>query len=156
MIEVLKNNFEFILKSSSKEDLVIDTENKDVSVWDFSFSYPWEYEKAGILSEVKEYENKLFYSISLDSKHIVIIFDDSFELKEEILSFFGDVDVLFILWTKASAKIFESIEAKLVIPFSESKDIFLNTLGQHKEAINSYKIKSDLSWDISEFINLED
>jgi hypothetical protein len=33
----------------------------------------------------------------VDKKRLVIITQDTFELKEEILSFFGDVDVLIIV-----------------------------------------------------------
>jgi hypothetical protein len=84
-----------------------------------------------------------------------IVTSDSFELKEEIVSFFGDVDILIIVWTKDAVKIFENIEAKLVIPYGEGKDLFLNTLGQHSEAVKVSKIGSDLDGDRTEFINLE-
>jgi len=57
------------------------------------------------------------------------------------LSFFGDVDVLIIISSKEAAKIFESIEAKMVIPYGESKDMFLHTLGQNIEEVKSYKVK---------------
>jgi hypothetical protein len=70
-----------------------------------------------------------------------VVPSDSFELKEEILSFFGDVDILLITGTKDAAKVFENIEAKLVIPYGEGKDIFLNTLGQHTQEVDSYKVK---------------
>jgi molybdopterin biosynthesis enzyme len=42
----------------------------------------------------------LFYSFVIDTKHLVIVSNDEFELKEEILSFFGDVDVLIIVGSK--------------------------------------------------------
>jgi hypothetical protein len=118
-------------------------------------SYPGEYEKAGVLLEVKEYVGKLFYHFIVETKHIVIINTDQLELKEEILSFFGDVDILLITGSKESAKLFESIEAKIVIPYAEGKDLFLNTLGQHIEEITSYKVREDLPFDTTEFINLE-
>ena len=51
-------------------------------------------------------------------------------------------------------KIFENIEAKLVIPYSEGKDVFLNTLGQHVPEETSYKIRAELSLDNTEFVNL--
>jgi hypothetical protein len=62
---------------------------------------------------------------------------------------------LIIRGSKESAKLFENIEAKLVVPYTESKDIFLNTLGQHIEEVASYKIKAELSIDVTEFVNLE-
>jgi hypothetical protein len=35
---------------------------------------------------------------------------------------------LIIIGSKEACKLFESIEAKIVLPYGESKDIFLNTL----------------------------
>ena len=85
---------------------------------------------------------------------MVIISNDSFELKEEILTFFWDVDILIIVWTKDSAKIFENIEAKLVVPYGEGKDLFLQKLGQKVEEEKSYKIKGEFSLDSTDFVNL--
>ena len=52
-------------------------------------------------------------------------------------------------------KVFENIEAKMVIPYGEAKDMFLTAAGQHTEPVNSYKIKWDFSLDSTEFVNLE-
>ena len=49
----------------------------------------------------------------------MVIFDEVNEIKEELLEFFGDVDVLLIVGTKNSPKIVENIEARVVIPFGE-------------------------------------
>jgi hypothetical protein len=84
-----------------------------------------------------------------------IVTADAFDLKEEIVSFFWDVDILIIIGTKDAVKIFENIEAKVVIPYGEWKDIFLNTLGQHTEAVKSHKVLADLDGDRTEFVNLE-
>jgi hypothetical protein len=120
----------------------------------FDVTFPWEYEKSWILLEVKEYNDKLFYNFLIDWKHLVIIPDDSFEIKEDILEFFWDVDILIIKWSAASAKIFENIESKIVIPYGEAKDIFLNTLWQNIEEVNVYKQKGELPIDSTEFVNL--
>jgi len=50
---------------------------------------------------------------------------------------------------------YENIEAKLVIPYGEGKDVFLNTVGQHSEPVKSHKVWTDLDWDRTEFVNLE-
>jgi hypothetical protein len=42
----------------------------------------------------------------------------------------------------------------MVIPYGESKDMFLHTLGQNVEEVNSYKVKWDFSLDSTEFVNL--
>ena len=154
MIEIYNKSQTVVIEDSNKKQVVFDINSLDVKIDWFSVSYPWEYEKSEILLEVKEYEEKLFYKFLIESRRIVIIPSDSFELKEEILSFFWDVDILIIIWTKESAKIFESIEVKLVIPYGEWKDVFLNTLGQHIEEVKTHKIKSELPVDITEFVNL--
>jgi len=107
---------------------------------DFDVTYQGEYEKSGNLLEVKEYTDLLFYKFLIDGKHMCIIYSDSFELKEG---------------TKDAVKIFENIEAKVVIPYGEGKDIFLNTLGQHSEAVKTHKVWADLDGDRTEFVNLE-
>lgn len=155
MIEISSKGNSLQIINSNNKEIIFDKQSLEVFVDGFDVTYPWEYEKAGILLEVKEYEWKLFYNFLVDGKHVIVVAHDDFELKEEILSFFGDVDVLLIKGTKDAAKIFENIEAKLVIPFGEGKDLFLNTLGQHVEEISLYKVKADLPIDNTEFINLE-
>ena len=156
MIEIYNKSGKITLEDSNKKKVIFNKESLGVEIDWFDVSYPWEYEKSGILLEVKEYEEKLFYKFLIEFKNVVIIPYDIFELKEEILSFFGDVDILIIIWSKQSAKNFENIEAKLVIPYGEWKDIFLNTLWQHIEEVGNYKIKSELSINITEFVNLSE
>lgn len=155
MIEIKSEGNEIVLKTSENTNISLDTQTNSVYVEDFDVSYPGEYEKSGILLEVKEYEGKLFYHFVIDTKHVVIVNAETLELKEEIVSFFGDVDILLIHGSKASAKLFENIEAKVVVPFGEWKDIFLNTLGQHIEETSVAKIKSEMPLDNTEFYNLE-
>ena len=154
MIEINNKSRVIVISDSDKKEVVFDVNSLNVQIDWFDVSYPWEYEKSWILLEVKEYEENLFYKFLIESKNIVIVSTDNFELKEEILSFFWDVDILVIIWSKQSAKIFESIESKLVIPYWEWKDLFLNTLGQHIEEVENYKIKSELDVDRTEFVNL--
>lgn len=155
MLEIKNNAGTISIVDSNKTEIKFETESNNVYLGDFDVSYPGEYEKSGILLEVKEYNEKLFYHFLVEGKHIVIINTDTVELKEEILSFFGDVDILIIHGSKEAAKLFENIEAKLVVPYTEGKDIFLNTLGQHIEEVASHKIKAELSIDVTEFVNLE-
>lgn len=155
-MEIFNNKWVIEIVSNTKNKIIFDTKSNEVSIDGLNVSHPWEFEKAWILLEVKEYNNILFYSFTLDTKHLVIISNDSFELKEEILSFFWDVDILVIVWSKESAKIFENIEARVVVPYWEWKQTFLTTLGQHTEEIKSYKVKWEMSDDMSEFINLEE
>ena len=154
-MEIRKKKNILEIESASKWIIYFDEETKEVKIWDLIVSYPWEYEKSGILLEVKEYSWELFYSFAVDSKHIFFVLTDNFELKEEIVSFFWDVDVLIIVWTKKSVNIFENIEARVVIPYGEGKDLFLQSLWQNISPVSNYKLKSDLSLENTEFVNLE-
>lgn len=155
MLEIKNKAGIITIVDDNKTEITFETESNNVYLGGFDVTYPGEYEKSGILLEVKEYAEKLFYHFLVDGKHIVIINTDTLDLKEEILSFFWDVDVLIITGSKESAKLFENIEAKIVIPYAEGKDVFLNTLGQHIEEVSSYKIKAELPYDNTEFVNLE-
>lgn len=154
MLNIKYKGSELVISDGEKKEILFNIENKNTSLDWFDISYPWEYEKSWILVETKKYNEELFYNFLVDSKRLIIISSDNFELKEDILSFFGDVDVLIIIGTRESAKIFESIEAKLVIPYGESKDLFLHTLGQNIEEESSYKVKNEFSLDSTEFVNL--
>ena len=156
MIDIsYKNPHTLVIKNADKKEVFFDFDAGKVSLEDYEVSFPGEYEKSGNLLEVKEYTDLLFYKFLIDGKHLCIVPSDSFDMKEEIIGFFWDVDVLIIKGSKESFKIFESIEAKVVIPFGDMKDIFLNTAGQHPEAVSSFKVKWDLDWDRTEFVNLE-
>jgi len=154
MIEISNKAGIISVETSTKNNVTLNTNTFEIKIDDLNVVHAWEFEKSGILLEVKSYSNKLFYSFRLDWKHLVIINDDTFELKEEILSFFWDVDVLIIKWSKESAKIFESIEARVVIPYWDWKSTFLTTLWQHSEEVDSFKVKWDFLIDNTEFINL--
>ena len=154
MIELKYIDNGLAIIDSNKKSIVFSLADNSIMLDGFDISFPWEYEKSGILVEVRQYQAKLFYNFLLEWKRLIIIPHDSFDLKEEILTFFWDVDILIITWTKEAAKIFENIEAKLVIPYGEWKDIFLNTLGQKIEEESVYKIKWEFSLDSTEFVNL--
>lgn len=154
MVDIFNKSDDLIIQNSDKKEIRFNRINNNVLLDNFDVTFPWEYEKSGILLEVIEYNNILFYNFLIEWKHLVIISNDDFEIKEEILSFFWDVDILIIIWSKKSAEIFENIEARIVIPYWELKSIFLTTLWQHPEEIDSYRIKSELPSDLTEFVNL--
>lgn len=143
------------IKNSDNVIVTLDTEKKEVAIGEYSIDFPGEYEKSWILLEVMEYAEKMFYSFLIEGNTVVAIFDDEFEMKEEVMSFFGDVDVLLIVGSKNSPKIVENIEARVVIPFGEGKEIFFHTLSQHKEEIDTFKLKAEMGVENTEFINLK-
>ncbi len=155
MLEISNNDKKIIIKNSSDDNLVINYDNSEISIWDLVIDMPWEYEKSGILLLAKKYNEDMFYNIIVEKKHILVFFVDNFEIKEEIIDFFWDIDILFIPWNKESTKIFENIETRTVIPFWEAKDIFLQNLWQHTlEEVETYKVKSELESLDTTFVNL--
>lgn len=156
MIEInYKNEHILCIKNADKKEVTLDFNVGKVHMDDYDVSFPGEYEKSWNLLEVKEYTDILFYKFLIDGKHLCIVPSDSFELREEIIGFFGDVDVLIIKGSKDSFKIFENIEAKAVVPYGDMKDIFLNLSWQHPEAVSVFKVKWELDGDRTEFVNLE-
>lgn len=155
MVEIFNKNEILQIKNSDNVIVSVDTKNKEVSISDYKIDFPGEYEKSWILLEVLEKNQKMFYSFLIEWNTVVVIFDDDFEMKEEIMSFFWDVDVLLIVWSKNSPKIVENIEARVVIPFWEWKDMFFHILSQHKEEIDTFKLKSEMWVENTEFINLK-
>ncbi len=154
MLDISKVWDLIIVKDWNKKEITFDTAKTKVAVDWFVVDFPGEYEKSGILAEVREFGWILFYSFTVDSKHLFVVTTDKLEIKEDVLSFFGDIDILIIVGTKDAVKLFENLEAKLVVPYGETKDIFLNSLGQHMEEINTYRVKWDLDVEKSEFVNL--
>ena len=97
MIEISQNSGIIKLLTSDKKEVLFNTQTLQTLLDGYDVTFPGEYEKSSVLLEAKEYDKKLFYNFLIEEKNIVIIPYDSFPLEEEILSFFGDVDILIIL-----------------------------------------------------------
>lgn len=154
MIQISYKNKLLQIQNADNKLVTFSPESGEVILDGFDVNHPGEYEKAGNLLEVKEYQDTLFYKFLIDGKHVSIVTSDSFEIKEEILSFFWDIDVLVIVGTKQAVKVFENIEAKIVIPYGEGKDIFLSTAGKHMDEVKIFKVGADIDGDNTEFVNL--
>ncbi len=155
MIHLSYKNNELYIQDSDGSSVVFSPESSKVMLDWFDVNHPGEYEKAGILLEVKDYNDTLFFKFLVDGKHVAIVTSDSFEITEDILWFFGDIDVLIIVGTKQAVKVFENIEAKLVVPYGDGKEVFLNTVWYQWEPETKHKVGADLSGDSTEFIYLD-
>ena len=155
MLEIKHIKDNICLVSSNKKEVLMAISESKVLLDGLDVNFPWEYEKSEILLEVKEYNDQLFFNFSLEGKTVVYFFDENFEKKEEIMTFFWDVDILIIRGSKEAVKVFENIEARVVVPFGEGKDIFLNSLNQTGEPVKSYKLKAEASLDMTDFVNLD-
>lgn len=156
MLEIKKSGSTFTVTNDEKVAILFNSESKSLSIDGFDLNHPGEYEKGGVLIEVKEYQNSLFYNFVSERKHITFVVTDTFEIKEEILKFLSKIDILFIKGTKESAKIFDNIESKAVVPYGDAKSSFFLALWQNPESQSSLKVKWDLSGDDILYVNLED
>lgn len=154
-MEIYYKNNNLIVQNSSKKEVIFNIETKEAFIESFSISAQWEYEKWSILAEVKYYKELFFYNLTIDWYKVLIITSNTFELSEEILSFFWDIDLLILPGSKNTIKVYENIEAKIVLPYWEWKDVFFAAISQHKEEVESIKIKWSSLWDVTEFINLK-
>ena len=150
-----KNN-DLIIENSDKVNVIYNfKDSSHINIDDFVINAQWEYEKSWVLVEVKLYKWLLFYKVTTDTYKIVIITDFKITLDEEILWFFGDIDILLLPWMKESAKLYDDLEAKIVIPFGEWKDVFFNAISQNIAEVDNYKISWVLNQDSTEFVNLK-
>jgi len=154
MVEIFHRQQDLIIKNSDGKCITIRYDEKQVVLDGMVVDFPWEYEKAGVLLEVKEYKEALYYSFMIEGNVIFVLFDEAFDPSEEILSFLGDIDVLILHANKNSQKTIENIESRVIIPVGEYKEMFLHSVWQNKDQIDTYKIKADLPNDATEFVNL--
>ncbi len=155
MLDITSKWNTLTISTKDKKEISFNPSSSTVLLDSLDVSFPWEYEKSDILLEVKEFESKHIYKFHIEWYVLVILPAEGFEKVENILPFFWDVDILIILGTKNAVKLYENIEAKIVIPYGEEKALFLNTLWQHKEEVDTYRIKWEIAGDTTEFIHLK-
>ncbi|EKE30183.1 MAG: hypothetical protein ACD_2C00030G0001 [uncultured bacterium (gcode 4)] len=142
-----------IILTWDKKEIVFD--NETVLLDWLLLDFPGEYEKSWIMAHVILKNWNIIFQMRFLDKNIWYICHDELEIDEEVADFFWDIDVLVIKWTKNSIKIFENLEAKYVVPYGETKDIFFSTLWQHPESVTSMKIKEQLGENEVIFVNLD-
>jgi len=148
----IAKKWDAIILSGDKKEVVF--ENWEITVDSLKINFPGEYEKSSIMVHVIEKNDKLIYQLKFLDKNIWYISFDSLEIDEEVTNFFWDIDILIMKWSKQSAKIFENLETKYIVPYWEQKDIFFSTLGQTIEPVATAKIKDAIWENEVNFINL--
>jgi hypothetical protein len=66
MIEIFNKSGIISVETSSKNKITFNINNLEVKIDDLNVVHPGEYEKSSILLEVKEYNNILFYSFTIE------------------------------------------------------------------------------------------
>jgi hypothetical protein len=142
-----------VVITSDKREIVL-SENS-VTIDGMKIDFPGEYEKSDILVHVAEHSPHLLFSLRLDGRDVAYIASDELEITEEVADFFRDMDILVLKGTKNAVKLFENLEARMVVPYGEEKSVFLATLGQNVEATPKFKTKeADFDGEAVTFVNL--
>jgi hypothetical protein len=126
-----------------------------VEIEGMKIDFPGEYEKSGILVHVADHPSGLLFSLRMEDRDVAYVETDVLEITEEIADFFRDVDLLVLKGTKNAVKLFENLEARLVVPYGEEKDAFLAALGQNVEPTAKYKTREiDFEGEVTGFVRL--
>lgn len=153
-MEITKINWNIALITDDKIQIIF--KNCNIDLDGMAVDFPWEYEKSGIYVTTKEIWDCLVFDLKVEWKNVAYVDVDKIEKSEDVVNFFWDIDILIIIWNKENAKITESLEAKVIVPYGEWKSIFLTTLGQTLEPVTKYKFKEwDFYWENIVFINLD-
>lgn len=153
-MEISKENWNLKITTDEKVQIVFNKCSINLD-W-MTIDFPGEYEKSGILVTVKEYSDCNIFDLKIEWKNVAFVDVEKIEKPNEVLDFFWDIDILLILGNKENAKLTEEIDAKMIVPYWDAKDIFLNSLGQNIEAQAKYKFKeTDFSWETSNYLNIE-
>jgi len=121
-----------------------------------AITMPGEYEKSGILLQTRLIGENLVHELQIERKIVGYVPPEVLEASEEIIAFFDELDVLLVSGSKSDVQIFETLEARMVVPFGEFRDAFLQTVGQAGlEAVDKYKTKeADFSGETTVFVKL--
>lgn len=91
----------------------------------------------------------------MEDRDVAYIGTDALEITEEIADFFRDVDLLVFKGNKNAVKLFENLEARLVVPYGEEKSSFFAALGQNLEPVSKYKTREiDFEGEATGFVHL--
>lgn len=151
-MELFEQNGHVAIVSEKREILLGDG---FVKIEGMKIDFPGEYEKSGILVHVADHPSGLLFSLRMEDRDIAYIETDVLEITEEIADFFRDVDLLVLKGTRNAVKLFENLEARLVVPYGEEKSAFLTALGQNVEPVAKYKTREiDFEGEITGFVHL--
>lgn len=143
----------FVAINSEKREILLG--EGFVEIEGMKIDFPGEYEKSGVLVHVADHASGLLFSLRLEDRDVAYIGTDTLEITEEIADFFRDVDLLVLKGTKNAVKLFENLEARLVVPYGEEKSVFLTALGQNLEPVAKYKTKElDFEGETTGFVHL--
>lgn len=138
-MDITSRNNRIVIVSDKKE---IVFEGPDSIVLDgLTLDFFGEYEKSGFLATFHEVEGKNLFTLRVEGKNIAFVPTDTLEITEKVVDFLGNIDILILPGDKNATKIFENLEARMVVPYGEEAPLFLSSLGQNIEMVDKYKTK---------------
>lgn len=150
-MEFFKCNNNVCISSDKKEILL---GSNQVTVDGMVIDFPGEYEKSGIILQVKEENEKRYFTLQVEGKIIAYVSHTEGEIQDELLNFFAKTSILVTLADKENTKLVEVLEPSIIIPYGEGKDVFLSSLGQTLEPTDRYKLKEIDDQGAAVYVNL--
>lgn len=152
-MDITSRNNQIVITSDKKE-IVFEGPNSIV-LDGLKLDFFGEYEKSGFLATFHEVEGKNLFTLRVEGKNIAFVPTDVLEITEKVVDFLGNIDVLILPGDKNATKIFENLEARMVVPYGEEAPIFLSSLGQNIEMVDKFKTKeSDFETEATVFVRV--
>lgn len=152
-MDIISRNNQIVITSDKKE--IIFEGPTSIVLDGLIIDFFGEYEKSGFLATFHEVEGKNLFTLRVEGKNIAFVPTDTLEITEKVVNFLGNIDILILPGDKNTTKIFENIEARMVVPYGEETPLFLSSLGQNIEMVDKYKTKeSDFEGESTVFVRL--
>lgn len=152
-MDITSRNNQIVITSDKKE--IIFSSPTSIMLDGMTIDFFGEYEKSGFLATFHEVEGKPLFTLRAEGKNIAYVPTDALEITEKVVDFLGNIDILILPGDKNATKIFENLEARMVVPYGEESPIFLSSLGQNIEMVEKFKTKeSDFETEATVFVRV--
>lgn len=138
-MDITSRNNQIVITSDKKE--IVFQSPTSIVLDGMTIDFFGEYEKSGFLATFHEVEGKNLFTLRVEGKNIAYVPTDTLEISEKVVDFLGNIDILILPGDKNATKIFENLEARVVVPYGEETPVFLSSLGQNIEITDKYKTK---------------
>lgn len=138
-MDITSRDNQIVIISDKKE--IVFSSPTSITLDGMTLDFPGEYEKSGFLVTIHEIQGVFLFTLRVEGKNIAYVPTDTLEITEKVVDFLGNIDMLILPGDKNATKIFENLEAHIVVPYGEEAPVFLSSLGQNIESVDKYKTK---------------
>ncbi|MDD2917322.1 MAG: MBL fold metallo-hydrolase [Candidatus Gracilibacteria bacterium] len=138
-MDITSRNNQIVITSDKKE--IVFESPASIVLDGLVIDFFGEYEKSGFLATFHEVEGKNLFTLRVEGKNIAYVPTNTLDITENVVNFLGNIDILILPGDKNATKIFENLEARIVVPYGEETSVFLSSLGQNIEMVDKYKTK---------------